>query len=182
MRRVDAESTAGADAGTRDTHSGTAPQTGRLFGFRHFTALQALAAVLLRVPLLLMAALGLAIIDPEELLLVGDIFGFLRATIIAYCVYMVVPFVNLGWVLLLRSIQAASVRAPEYRARALPKILESSPATVVVRTADRLCAQTAGKRTAQPGAVQLGAQAFGRRCSPQSLYRAEHRVVWPHYH
>ena len=67
-----------------------------LFGFRHFTALQAMAAVLLRVPLLLMAALGLAIIDPEELLLVGDISGFLRATIIAYCVYMVVPFVNLG--------------------------------------------------------------------------------------
>jgi non-ribosomal peptide synthetase-like protein len=87
-------------------------QAARLFGFRHFTALQALAAVLLRVPLLLMAALGLAIIDPEELLLVGDIFGFLRATIIAYCVYMIVPFVNLGWVLLLRGIQAISVRAP----------------------------------------------------------------------
>jgi hypothetical protein len=71
-----------------------------------------MAAVLLRVPLLLMAALGLAIIDPEELLLVGDIVGFLRATIIAYCVYMVVPFVNLAWVLLLRSIQAISVRTP----------------------------------------------------------------------
>ena len=36
-----------------------------------------MAAVLLRVPLLFMAALGLAIIDPEELLLVGDSFGFL---------------------------------------------------------------------------------------------------------
>ena len=105
------ESTAGADAGSEPLPE-TARQKGRLFGFRHFTALQALAAVLLRVPLFLMAALGLAIIDPEELLLVGDIFGFLRATIIAYCVYMIVPFVNLGWVLLLRGIQAISVRAP----------------------------------------------------------------------
>lgn len=95
-----------------ETPTESGQQPGRLFGFRHFTALQALAAVLLRVPLLLMAALGLAIIDPEELLLVGDIFGFLRATIIAYCVYMIVPFVNLGWVLLLRGIQAISVRAP----------------------------------------------------------------------
>ena len=68
--------------------------------------------MLLRVPLLLMAALGLAIIDPEELLLVGDMFGFLRATIIAYSVYMFVPFVNLGWVLLLRSVQAVTVRTP----------------------------------------------------------------------
>jgi len=105
------ESTAGTHAGS-EAHSETARQTGRLYGFRHFTALQAMAAVLLRMPVLLMAALGLAIIDPEELLLVGDIVGFLRATIIAYCVYMVVPFVNLGWVLLLRSIQAISVRTP----------------------------------------------------------------------
>jgi non-ribosomal peptide synthetase-like protein len=87
-------------------------QASRSYGFRQFTALQALSALLLRVPLLLMAALGLAIIDPEELLLVGDIWGFLQATIIAYCVYMIVPFVNLGWVLLLRGTQAATVRAP----------------------------------------------------------------------
>ena len=84
----------------------------RLYGFRHFTALQAIAAILLRVPLLLMAALGLAIIDPEELLLIGDVVGFLRASILAYCIYMVVPFVNLGWVLLLRWIQIFTVRAP----------------------------------------------------------------------
>ena len=85
---------------------------GHSYEFRKFTALQAIAAVLLRVPLFLMAALGLAIIDPEELLLAGDIPGFLRATIVAYSVYMFVPFVNLGWVLLLRFIQAATVRAP----------------------------------------------------------------------
>jgi non-ribosomal peptide synthetase-like protein len=95
-----------------EAHSEGARQTGRSYGFRHFTALQAMAAMLLRVPLLLIAALGLAIVDPEELLLVGDIVGFLRASIIAYCVYMVVPFVNLAWVLLLRSMQAISVRAP----------------------------------------------------------------------
>jgi amino acid adenylation domain-containing protein len=104
-------STTGTHTGS-EAHSEGDPQTVRSYGFRHFTALQAMAAVLLRVPLLLMAALGLAIIDPEELLLVGDIVGFLRATITAYCVYMVVPFVNLGWVLLLRSIQAVSVRTP----------------------------------------------------------------------
>ena len=95
-----------------EAYDKTELQTGRLYGFRQFSAVQALAAVLLRVPLLLMAALGLAIIDPEELLLAGDIPGFLRATIIAYSVYMVVPFVNLGWVLLLRIVQAATVRAP----------------------------------------------------------------------
>ena len=87
-------------------------QSSRSYGFRQFSALQALAAALLRAPLLLMAALGLAIIDPEELLIVGDVMGFLRATIIAYCVYMVVPFVNLGWVLLLRLIQAGTARSP----------------------------------------------------------------------
>jgi non-ribosomal peptide synthetase-like protein len=84
----------------------------RSYGFNQFTALQAMAAILLRLPLLLMAALGLAIIDPEELLLIGDILGFMQATIIAYCVYMIVPFVNLGWVLLLRGTQATTVRAP----------------------------------------------------------------------
>ncbi|MEK9592690.1 MAG: hypothetical protein VW035_02220, partial [Luminiphilus sp.] len=45
-----------------EAHSDTARQAGRSFGFRQFTALQAMAALLLRVPLLLMAALGLAII------------------------------------------------------------------------------------------------------------------------
>ena len=103
-----------AVASTAGTHAGSeaSAYAGRSYGFRLFSALQGMAAVLLRVPLLLMAALGLAIIDPEELLLVGDILGFLRATIIAYCVYMVVPFVNLGWVLLLRGFQAASARTP----------------------------------------------------------------------
>ena len=104
-----------------DGESEAQSQTGRSYGFKQFTAVQALAAVLLRVPLLLMAALGLAIIDPEELLLVGNIPGFLRATIIAYAVYMVVPFVNLGWVLLLRGIQAATVHAPSMNPGRYPK-------------------------------------------------------------
>ena len=82
--------------------------TGHIFGFQTFSALQALAAVVLRVPLLFMAALGLAIIDPEELLLAGDVFGFIEATVVGYCVYMVVPFANLGWVLLLRRTQHLS--------------------------------------------------------------------------
>ena len=114
----EARDRAALDAGGQadsNAHEETTGQTGRVFEFRHFTALQALSAVLLRVPLLLMAALGLAIIDPEELLLVGDVMGFLRATIIAYSVYMIVPFVNLGWVLLLRAIQAATMRAPYMR-------------------------------------------------------------------
>ena len=114
-QRDDKQQSVGSTSETHagpEAHSEGGGQTGRSYGFRHFTALQALAAVLLRVPLLLMAALGLAIIDPEELLLVGDIFGFLRATIIAYSVYMIVPFVNLGWVLLLRSVQAVTVRMP----------------------------------------------------------------------
>ena len=42
---------------------------GRAMSFKTFSAAQAVAAVVLRVPLLFMAALGLAIIDPEELLL-----------------------------------------------------------------------------------------------------------------
>jgi len=104
-------STAGTHIGS-EALSETAQQTGRSYGFRQFTVLQAIAALTLRLPLLLMAALVLAIIDPEELLLVGDILGFLKATIFAYSVYMIVPFVNLGWVLLLRSIQAVTVRAP----------------------------------------------------------------------
>ena len=78
---------------------------GRAFGFRAFSTLQAIAAIVLRVPLLFMAALGLAVIDPEELLLAGDVSGFLKATVFGYCVYMVVPFANLGWVLLLRWTQ-----------------------------------------------------------------------------
>ena len=105
------ESAANTQAGS-EAYTQRGQQTGRMFGFRLFSALQGMAAVILRVPLLLMATLGLAIIDPEELLLVGDIFGFLRATIIAYCVYMVVPFVNLGWVLLLRGVQAFTARTP----------------------------------------------------------------------
>jgi non-ribosomal peptide synthetase-like protein len=105
------ESTAGTYAGS-EALSETPQQTGRSYGFRQFTVLQAIAALTLRLPLLLMAALALAIIDPEELLLVGDILGFLKATIFAYSVYMIVPFVNLGWVLLLRSIQAVTVCAP----------------------------------------------------------------------
>ena len=80
---------------------------GRVMSFKTFSAAQAVAAVVLRVPLLFMAALGLAIIDPEELLLAGDVAGFLQATVVGYCVYMVVPFANLGWVRLLRLIQIA---------------------------------------------------------------------------
>ena len=106
-----ATSTDGVDA-TPGPHSLATGRTGRVFGFRLFSAVQGAAAVILRVPLLLMAALGLAIIDPEELLLVGDVMGFLRATIIAYCVYMVVPFVNLGWVLFLRGVQAVTAHTP----------------------------------------------------------------------
>ena len=105
------ESTAGTYAGS-EALSETPRQTGGSYGFRQFTVLQAIGALTLRLPLLLMATLGLAIIDPEELLLVGDIPGFLKATIIAYSVYMIVPFVNLGWVLLLRSLQAVTVSAP----------------------------------------------------------------------
>jgi len=77
----------------------------RVYSFRSFSALQASASVLLRVPLVLVAGLGLAIIDPEILLLAGDVLGFLSATIISYCLYMIVPFVNLSWVVLLRLIQ-----------------------------------------------------------------------------
>ena len=77
----------------------------RVYSFRSFSALQASASVLLRVPLVLVAGLGLAIIDPEVLLLAGDVLGFLGATIISYCLYMIVPFVNLSWVVLLRLIQ-----------------------------------------------------------------------------
>ena len=80
---------------------------GWAMSFKTFSAAQAVAAVVLRVPLLFMAALGLAIIDPEELLLAGDVAGFLQATVVGYCVYMVVPFANLGWVRLLRLIQIA---------------------------------------------------------------------------
>ena len=112
---ADAQGHAESSVGTHgrpETHSESARQTGRMFGFRLFSTLQGAAAVILRVPLLLMAALGLAIIDPEELLLVGDVMGFLRATIIAYCVYMVVPFVNLGWVLFLRGVQAVTADTP----------------------------------------------------------------------
>ena len=76
-----------------------------VYSFRTFSALQASAAVLLRVPLVLVAGLGLAIIDPEVLLLSGDILGFLGATIITYCLYMIVPFVNLSWVVFLHLIQ-----------------------------------------------------------------------------
>ena len=77
-QRDDEQTSVGSTTETHagsEAHSEGARQTGRSYGFRHFTALQAMAAVLLRVPLLLMAALGLAIIDPEELLLVGDICG-----------------------------------------------------------------------------------------------------------
>jgi len=77
----------------------------RMYSFRTFSALQASASILLRVPLVLVAGLGLAIIDPEVLLLAGDVLGFLGATIISYCLYMIVPFVNLSWVVLLRLMQ-----------------------------------------------------------------------------
>ena len=76
-----------------------------MYSFRTFSALQASASILLRVPLVLVAGLGLAIIDPEVLLLAGDVLGFLGATIISYCLYMIVPFVNLSWVVLLRLMQ-----------------------------------------------------------------------------
>ena len=118
--RDPAEPTARVDEES-EAQSQTGPQAGRSYGFRQFTMVQALAAGLLRVPLLLMAALGLAIIDPEELLLVGDISGFLLATIVAYTGYMVVPFVNLSWVLMLRGIQAATLRAPSMNPGRYPK-------------------------------------------------------------
>ena len=118
--RDPAEPTARVDEES-EAQSQTGRQAGRSYGFRQFTMVQALAAGLLRVPLLLMAALGLAIIDPEELLLVGDISGFLLATIVAYTCYMIVPFVNLSWVLMLRGIQAATLRVPSMNPGRYPK-------------------------------------------------------------
>ena len=61
----DGQASMASAAGTEaepETPTESGQQPGRMFGFRHFTALQALAAVLLRVPLLLMAALGLSLI------------------------------------------------------------------------------------------------------------------------
>jgi len=84
----------------------------RQFGFNAFSALQALGAVFLRVPLLLMAALGLAVIDPEELLLAGEVVSFLWATVLAYAMYVLVPFVNLGWVKFLRALQRQLAMSP----------------------------------------------------------------------
>ncbi|MDG2459975.1 MAG: AMP-binding protein [Luminiphilus sp.] len=101
------------DTGTHALHAAektvpTRHQTvnhSRQFSFLGFTLRQSVAIVLLRVPLLMMAALGLAIIDPEELLLAGNVLGFLLATLIGYGMYMFVPFTNLGWVLLMRLLQ-----------------------------------------------------------------------------
>ncbi len=56
-------------------------------------------------PLLLIAAISLAIVDPEERLLTGEVAGFLVAAIAAYSIYLVLPFTNLGWVLLLRYLE-----------------------------------------------------------------------------
>ena len=87
----------------------------RQFTFRQFSLFQGFAALLLRVPLLFMAALGLAIVDPEELLLAGEVLGFLQATVVGYCIYMFVPFTNLGWVLCIRTIQRHVGGAPDMR-------------------------------------------------------------------
>ena len=78
------------------------PLAGKQFPFKTFSALQGALAILLRVPLLLMFAISLAILDPEELLLAGEVGGFLEAAIASYSIYMILPFTNLGWVLLLR--------------------------------------------------------------------------------
>ena len=171
-------STTGTQAGS-EAHSEGARKTGRSYGFRHFSALQAMAAVLLRVPLLLMAALGLAIIDPEELLLVGDIVGFLRATIIAYCVYMVVPFVNLAWVLLLRSIQAISVRTPGITPGRYQKFSSHHLQLWWLEQQADFVLKPLVKGLRSPVLFNWALKRLGADRSPQSLYRPKHRVVWP---
>ena len=81
------------------------PVSERQYPFKTFSLLQGSLAVLLRVPLLLIAAISLAIVDPEERLLTGEVAGFLVAAIAAYSIYLVLPFTNLGWVLLLRYLE-----------------------------------------------------------------------------
>ena len=71
---------------------------GTPLSFRHFSLMQAVGAITLRLPLFVFAVLGLAIVNPEELLLARDITGFITATIVVYALYMLVPFVNLLWI------------------------------------------------------------------------------------
>lgn len=82
------------------------PAPSRLWSFRAFCLLQLAGILILRIPLLVMAVAALAVIDPEELLLAGEVIGFLFATVQAYCLYLVLPFVNLGWVRWLRVAQS----------------------------------------------------------------------------
>ena len=55
----------------------------------------------------------------------ADVAGFLQATAVGYCVYMVVPFANLGWVRLLRLGQIA-ISGTATSPRQVPQVLKQT--------------------------------------------------------
>ncbi|NBT30151.1 MAG: hypothetical protein EBT18_11860, partial [Gammaproteobacteria bacterium] len=83
-----------------------------ILDFRWFSALQALGIVILRLPLLLVAVAALGLSDAEAMLLSGDLMSFLILSGVAFGIYLAFPFLNLGWVKILRLLEPSHSLSP----------------------------------------------------------------------
>ncbi len=71
---------------------------------RVFALLQALAVLLLHLPTLLIIIVLIALGDPQDAYITGDVATILGLTFVAYLAYLSTPFLNLAWVLILRTL------------------------------------------------------------------------------
>ena len=74
--------------------------------------LQALGIVILRLPLLLVAVAALGLSDAEAMLLSGDLMSFLILSGVGFGIYLALPFLNLGWVKILRLLEPSHSLSP----------------------------------------------------------------------
>lgn len=72
--------------------------------FRWFSAFQLIGALLLRLPLATTAVAAVVLSDAEALLLRGDLASFLMFSVFGFVIYLSLPFINLGWVIILRGL------------------------------------------------------------------------------
>ena len=82
-------------------------ETFPILDFRWFSVLQALGIVILRLPLLLVAVAALGLSDAEAMLLSGDLMSFLILSGVGFGIYLALPFLNLGWVKILKSVESS---------------------------------------------------------------------------